>query len=830
MSGNNTYTTSQGNHAGGYVPTTAGTYQWVVVYSGDPNNKPATSGFGSEPQTVSAMQSSISGTKYLDQTGDGFSSDDVGLGGVTIKLYTNASLTGTPYAKTTTAADGSYSFNNLPAGTYYVQESVPTGYVQTGGGPNGSAGATYYTVVVQSGQVYGGNDFDDFLIPTCQPKSYCFTVTNNCTSTTVSDLGGHTDQGDTVTVTFSTGAMSDQLTLVSYIAPGSSFDSTTAYQQQIFDVASGTFAANGTYSLTVLIPNCYYQIDFICGPAIGELGNPNAGPDGGNIFYSTQSRLLSADNDGTKAFSTKAVASGDFGTTALWTTSNGQNLINKLNGSSSSTQLVQSLAMTFPNLYGSGAGSHSLVNANGSYFKNSQVASAYSSFSGGDQQVLSAALSVYATSVEFAGSSAAAYAKTPVGLTTSLYGSGMDTYNVGANGESVRRGQQHDADRDAAPRGSQRQDQPRGGREFGRQRGLQWDQHDRKCEKRRPEQQRAGLYAGPAPHGLRRQQPLAGRHGPDHRNRGRLRQPEHLRNTRHVRRPVRHDHGRRQPLRPIRPVVVVPDRARSGRLNDQPARRGPDWRRRRQLGAGRGARRGVGACHGSGRPDHSGRGEQSVAQRPDQSRGHGGEPAGRLGGVDELGLHRRPDGAGPGRGAVRPGPDHAGRPPGRHLRGQHGRLRHGSPRYPAFSPNVVAVGGTSLQLGSASSYQSETGWGYNSDAAGVLIGGGGGASQYEAEPTYQLGVQSTGYRTTPDVSFVADPATGVVVADTYNLSADNPWLVVGGTSLSAPSWAGLIALANQGRAAAGESTLGSASDPTSTQERSTASRPAITTA
>ena len=42
--------------------------------------------------------------------------------------------------------------------------------------------------------------------------------------------------------------------------------------------------------------------------------------------------------------------------------------------------------------------------------------------------------------------------------------------------------------------------------------------------------------------------------------------------------------------------------------------------------------------------------------------------------------------------------------------------------------------------------------------------------------------------------------------------------VVGGTSLSAPSWAGLIALANQGRAAAGEATLGSASDPTATQE------------
>ncbi len=140
------------------------------------------------------------------------------------------------------------------------------------------------------------------------------------------------------------------------------------------------------------------------------------------------------------------------------------------------------------------------------------------------------------------------------------------------------------------------------------------------------------------------------------------------------------------------------------------------------------------------------------------------------------------------------------------------------PEYPAFSPNVVAVGGTSLYLNSDNSYSSETAWGYYDSNVGAAIGGGGGISQNESEPTYQLGVQTTGYRTTPDVSFVADPATGAWVADTYNLSSDNPFEVVGGTSLSAPSWAGLFALANQGRAAAGEATLGSAADPTATQE------------
>ncbi len=140
------------------------------------------------------------------------------------------------------------------------------------------------------------------------------------------------------------------------------------------------------------------------------------------------------------------------------------------------------------------------------------------------------------------------------------------------------------------------------------------------------------------------------------------------------------------------------------------------------------------------------------------------------------------------------------------------------PEYPAFSPNVVAVGGTSLYLNSDNSYNNETGWGDNSAADGTVFGSGGGISQYEAEPAYQLDVQGTGYRTAPDVSFLADPNTGVWMADTYNASGGNPWLIAGGTSLAAPSWAALFALANQGRVAAGNTTLGSASDPTATDE------------
>ncbi|HJT77825.1 MAG TPA: MBG domain-containing protein, partial [Gemmataceae bacterium] len=131
------------------------------------------------------------------------------------------------------------------------------------------------------------------------------------------------------------------------------------------------------------------------------------------------------------------------------------------------------------------------------------------------------------------------------------------------------------------------------------------------------------------------------------------------------------------------------------------------------------------------------------------------------------------------------------------------------PEYPAFSPQVVAVGGTSLYVHADGSYNTETAWGQYSSALGEYVGSGGGGSLYEPEPAFQRGVQSTGSRSTPDVSLVADPGTGAWVADTYNLPADAPFKVVGGTSLSAPAWAGLFALVNQGRAAAGAPALNS---------------------
>ena len=131
------------------------------------------------------------------------------------------------------------------------------------------------------------------------------------------------------------------------------------------------------------------------------------------------------------------------------------------------------------------------------------------------------------------------------------------------------------------------------------------------------------------------------------------------------------------------------------------------------------------------------------------------------------------------------------------------------PEYPAYSPNVVAVGGTTLTLAADNSYDSELGWGNVSSSNGTLTGSGGGISLFEPEPAFQQGVQSTGSRTIPDVSLVADPATGGWIADPYNIPGAIPFEVVGGTSLSAPAWAGLLALADQGRASSGVAALNS---------------------
>jgi len=128
---------------------------------------------------------------------------------------------------------------------------------------------------------------------------------------------------------------------------------------------------------------------------------------------------------------------------------------------------------------------------------------------------------------------------------------------------------------------------------------------------------------------------------------------------------------------------------------------------------------------------------------------------------------------------------------------------HGQVQYPAASPNVLAVGGSSLSLTASGTYGGETIW----PASGH------GASAYEPVPAWQApaleaaGLPATG-RTVPDVVWSANPSPGVAV---YSSAGGSPgWYQLGGTSAAAPAWAGLVAIADQTLAAQGQGSLANA--------------------
>jgi subtilase family serine protease len=120
--------------------------------------------------------------------------------------------------------------------------------------------------------------------------------------------------------------------------------------------------------------------------------------------------------------------------------------------------------------------------------------------------------------------------------------------------------------------------------------------------------------------------------------------------------------------------------------------------------------------------------------------------------------------------------------------------------FPAASPNVIAVGGTTLVGCSGTTcrhFRSETAW----------PGSGGGISSFETIPSFQsqssysgpvFGASSIttltgGRRGIPDVSFDANPGTGVAVYDSTPYQGQAGWFTLGGTSVGAPNWAGILA-------------------------------------
>jgi subtilase family serine protease len=164
--------------------------------------------------------------------------------------------------------------------------------------------------------------------------------------------------------------------------------------------------------------------------------------------------------------------------------------------------------------------------------------------------------------------------------------------------------------------------------------------------------------------------------------------------------------------------------------------------------------------------------------------------------------------------------------------------------FPASTPGITAVGGTSLavnQVGAsttavlaASAYGLETGWAtgkaylctsflirggfppcagakpntYAPPAPGFLVyGSGGGTSRVFSQPSWQAGVvpksvadrYGSPNRALPDVSADADPTTGMLVGQTQAFPNGIYWDTyrIGGTSLASPLFAGMMAIADQ---------------------------------
>ncbi len=154
--------------------------------------------------------------------------------------------------------------------------------------------------------------------------------------------------------------------------------------------------------------------------------------------------------------------------------------------------------------------------------------------------------------------------------------------------------------------------------------------------------------------------------------------------------------------------------------------------------------------------------------------------------------------------------------------------------YPASSPWVTAVGGTTLQIGASGQRVGETGWstdqsllctatlgvtpGCSKATLGTWLplspdGGSGGGTSYDyPEPAYQAGVVPadlatrnsplTGpapYRVVPDIAMDADPGTGFLVGETQSFPNGTYYdqYRIGGTSVSSPLFAGTVAVADE---------------------------------
>jgi len=140
-------------------------------------------------------------------------------------------------------------------------------------------------------------------------------------------------------------------------------------------------------------------------------------------------------------------------------------------------------------------------------------------------------------------------------------------------------------------------------------------------------------------------------------------------------------------------------------------------------------------------------------------------------------------------------------------------LGYADVNHPASSPYATGIGGVSTALTPSGRLAFQTSWGTNltrivntvaSGGApydppvnlGFFFGGGGGASNVYPKPSFQRALPGA-RRLVPDISWTADPYTGVEIVETVDSAGDQGFAAIGGTSLSCPMFSGLWAIAAQ---------------------------------
>lgn len=114
---------------------------------------------------------------------------------------------------------------------------------------------------------------------------------------TVPDMTGQVRQGDTVMLQFTVAPFfisECTVSLVSYTAPNGNFNTANLYRQRVYQSSSGP-VTGGDWEVTVKVPTCYFQADFVRGAPITQFG-----PTSANTYHG-QGRFLDGAVGGTEA-------------------------------------------------------------------------------------------------------------------------------------------------------------------------------------------------------------------------------------------------------------------------------------------------------------------------------------------------------------------------------------------------------------------------------------------------------------------------------------------------------------------------------------------------